>query len=232
MNFIKLLNFDFIKFLPFQKRPFRAKFIPSQVWDELDAFENNIPGLAWYCKKWRTDIELEVRDVVNVGGCYDPEVNRSTLYIYSPEFPEVCFEPDGMLWDEFKYAFIQTIMHEFIHMMQFNNRFGEHLNTVYRYNKHDDEFINEEREYYSDMDEVRAYAHCIYLDFKSFSDKDVLQLIKGSRGGHNYTYTSILNIFDHNFDNAALKYLVKEIIRIDNRYNQIIGKTHDSVSSL
>jgi hypothetical protein len=56
MKFFSSLTFDFVDMLNFEERPFRAKFVPAKVWDDLDAYKNDSEVLKNYFKKWRTRV--------------------------------------------------------------------------------------------------------------------------------------------------------------------------------
>ena len=77
MNYIQKLDFDFIEFLGFLERPFRAKFIPAKVWDDLDRYKNDATGLKNYFKKWRFRIafhkEKKPTKRISIGGGYYTE---------------------------------------------------------------------------------------------------------------------------------------------------------------
>lgn len=220
MEFIKKLDFDFIEFLPFVERPFKAKFVPAKVWKDLDAYKDDFGNLKNYTKRWRTKVEF-VDDVeVDVGGEYDSEEKRITLYIHADDLNNVKFYDEYMTWNSFKYSFIQTMMHELIHYMQYTNRFDEAYTTMYSYVIDDDDEITDIRDYYAALDEIQAYAHCIYLDSKlSITETSMNELLKCKK--YNPTYFHILSVFDYDFSEGnVLKKLAKEIIRVDNKYNK------------
>lgn len=220
MEFIKKLDFDFIEFLPFIERPFKAKFIPSKVWKDLDDYKNNFVELKNYTKRWRTKVEFIDDEEIDVGGEYDSVDKRITLYVYANDLNDVKFDDEFMTWNGFKYAFIQTMMHELIHYMQYTNRYDESYTKFYSYIIDDDEEVTEIRNYYAALDEIQAYAHCIYLDSKlSMTETSMNELLKYKK--YNPTYFHILSVFEYDFkEGTVLKKLTKEIIRIDNKYNK------------
>lgn len=221
MKFIEELTFDFIEFLPFNNRPFKARLIPAQIWIDLDSYKNDIRGLSNYCKKWRTKVRFIKDKSTSVGGEYDSVDNQCTLFIFSPKSPQVNFSKATLPWNEFKYQFIQTLMHEMVHFMQYTNK-NDYGNTIiFSYKLSGDKTVDEEREYHSEIGEIQAYAHCIFLDLKTKSNEPIVELLKRCRiTKESQTLTSILYTFDNDFDqNYALHRLIKEIIRWDMRYN-------------
>lgn len=80
------------------------------------------------------------------------------------------------------------------------------------------------REYHSCYDEVQAYAHCIYLDYKrSRPNKDIHNLLSECRDRSNSpTLTDIFKTFDYDFrNNETLKILLKEVYRWHNKYQRV-----------
>ena len=123
MNYIQKLNFDFIEFLGFLERPFRAKFIPSKVWDDLDQYKNDATGLRNYFKKWRFRIEFHKEKKpckrISIGGGYYTEMEYCELDIWtSPDTTYDKFKFTDTTWNRFKYRVIQVMMHEFVHFRQ------------------------------------------------------------------------------------------------------------------
>ena len=87
MKYIQTLDFDFVEFLNFEDRPFRAKFIPAKVWNDLDNYKNDAIGLRNYFKKWRFSIvwhsEKKPTQSISVGGGYYPDKGCSELDIWT-----------------------------------------------------------------------------------------------------------------------------------------------------
>ena len=220
MKFIEELTFDFIEFLPFSKRPFKSRLIPAKIWIDLDSYKDNIHGLKHYCKKWRTKVQFVKDKSTSVGGEYDSVDNQCTIFIFSPR-SHIKFSKETLPWKEFKYQFIQTLMHEMVHFMQYSNNDELGTTTIYSYKISGDDAIDDEREYYSEIGEIQAYAHCIFLDLRSISNDSIIELLKRCKTTkESQTLTAILHTFDNDFvENYALHRLVKEIIRWDMRYN-------------
>ena len=229
MEFVKNLSIDFIDFLPFAERPFRAKFIPSKVWIEMDGCKNNAEKLINYCKKWKTSIKFLrnpskskfYQEYIAVGGEYDPEQRKNTVLIYTHHFNSFQFTERS--WNRFKYKFIQTIMHEFVHFMQYDRRYDEGTAYYYPYKSSNRRRIEEDRNYYSHFDEIQAYAHCIYLDYRcKYPNKPVEELLCSCKTRSNSpTLTSILKTFDYDFrNNDCLHKLLSEVYKWHRRYER------------
>lgn len=219
MKYLQSLTFDFIDMLNFENRPFRAKVIPAKIWVDLDSYKDNIYGLSNYCKKWRTKVQFVKDKSTSVGGEYDSIDNQCTLFIFAPKFHHMKFNKETLSWKEFKYQFIQTLMHEMVHVMQYSNNIGN--TTVYSHKLSGKSSIDDERDYHSELGEIQAYAHCIFLDLRTISDEPIVDLLKRCKTTkESQTLTSILETFDNSFDeNYGLHRLIKEIIRWDMRYN-------------
>jgi hypothetical protein len=223
MTFLQNCNFDWIEILNFYERPFRAKLIPSKVWDDLDKYKNDSVGLKNYCKKWRTSVTfsqpINKRKVwtncVAVGGQYYER--KSEIFVHSLGFDTFVFT--DKTWNRFKYKFIQTLMHELVHFMQYHRRDEEPSYRYYKWKKTQKQNINLDREYYSCYDEVQAYAHCVFLDFVTLKpNKSIRDLISE---GNTPTLKVILKTFDNDFtNNECLRILVREIYRWQRKYKK------------
>ena len=229
MQFYKNTTTDFIDILAFPERPFRAKFIPSKVWDDLDNYKNNSSGLANYLKKWKTRVEWRTepsksktfKEFVAIGGEYDPDKRQSTLHIYTTHFNTHRFTTRS--WNKFKYRLMQTTMHELIHFMQFDRRGDQWSNYVVPFKKVGKEKIDKERRYLSEFDEIQAYAHCCYVDLKSRRpnmDIDfLLNNCKQRRDSQTLHY--FLKTFNYDFrNNVATKKIVSQISKWDRKYSR------------
>jgi hypothetical protein len=229
MKYIQSLNFDWIEILNFYERPFRAKFIPSKIWSELDNYKNDPEGLVNYVKKWRTKIfwkketsKSKVYETyIAIGGEYDPEKTQSTLFICTDNYKHFHFTKDS--WDKFKYRLIQTLMHEIIHCSQFVKRGGEWSNYVVPYKKVGKVKVDQERRYYSEFDEIQAYAHCVYLDLKVNKptiDISVL-LNRCKKYRDSKTLHFYLKAFDYDFkNNFAPKKILQHVAKWDRKYSR------------
>ena len=173
MVFLESLTFDWMELLNFYERPFRAKLIPSKIWRDLDEYMNDSKGLSNYFKKWKTCVEflpeptnaITFKNYVAVGGEYLPDERQCVIQVYTEQFDKFKFTEKS--WHKFKYRVIQTLLHEMIHFMQYDRRNDEWSNYVVPYKRIGHLKKDAERRYLSEFDEIQAYAHCIYLDFKT-----------------------------------------------------------------
>jgi len=230
MNFLEHCKFDWMELLSFKERPFRAKLIPSKIWYDLDNYRNDSVGLKNYVRKWRTKVDFLpnkskakiYNEYVAVGGLYDPETRQSTIEIHSNNFNKHEFSPRS--WDAFKFRFIQTLMHEMIHFMQYERRSEDYNGYYLPHKKTKSEKKNETRKYFSDYDEIQAYAHCVLIEYYTNRPNiPVAQLVarcKTQRDSR--TFGMILKAFDNNFrGNDALPKLTQHILKWDRKYQRV-----------
>lgn len=229
MNFLENCDYDWLDLLNFQERPFRAKLIPSKVWKDLDRYRNDSVGLANYCKKWRTKIEFRpekskakfYQTHIAVGGEYDPEERQCIVQIHTDYYDKFKFTDSS--WDKFKFKFIQVLMHELIHFMQYDRRFDEWSNYVVPYKSVGHLRKDAERRYLSEFDEIQAYAHCIFLDYKMLRPNvpvDVLlSRFKSKKDSKTFNY--ILRVFDYDHrNNYAIQKIIQQIGKWDRKYDR------------
>jgi hypothetical protein len=233
MQYLQKLDFDWIEMLNFYERPFRAKLVPSKIWKDLDVYRNDEKGLSNYFKKWRTKIEWRPRPsnakvfdtYVAIGGEYGPEERQCTIQIYTLEFQTFKFSPKT--WDAFKYRMIQTLMHELIHLMQYDRRNDLNPSIVVPYKKVGIQKKDSERRYLSEFDEIQAYANCVYLDFKTNKPRvpleTLLKRIKTDARYDSKTLHYFLKTFDYDFrNNISPRKLIEHIGKWDRKYNKMI----------
>jgi len=233
MTFLENANYDWMDLLDFQKRPFRAKFVPAKVWNDLDRYKNDDVGLSNYVKKWRTRVVWSrekskskfYKANVSVGGEYDPEIRQCVLEIYTHRFNKFYFTKKS--WRKFKFKLIQAQMHELIHFMQYDKRSDEWSNYVVPYKKIGHPRKDAERKYLSEFDEIQAYANCILLDYKFYKPKvavsDLLARSKCKLKRDSNTFQYILKTFDYDGrNNHAIKKIIKQVGRWEKKYEKTI----------
>jgi len=229
MRFLENANYDWMELLNFHERPFRAKLVPAQVWKDLDRYKNDSKGLSNYFKKWRTKIEFRketskakiYETYVACGGEYDPEKRQCAIHIYTNNFDTFKFTEKS--WDKFKYRLIQIHMHELIHFMQFDRRDDQWSNYVVPFKKVVPEKKNEERRYLSEFDEIQAYAHCVYLDFKTFKPNFTVEelLSRAKRHRDSKTLHYFLKTFNYDYtNNVAIQKIMQQIVKWDRKYTK------------
>jgi len=230
MKFLETATYDWMDLLNFYERPFRAKLIPAKVWKDLDRYRNDSVGLVNYCKKWRTKVEFKEEpskakvwlNYVGVGGEYDPETRQCLMQVHTTNFNKHQFTDHS--WERFKYRFIQTLMHEIIHFMQYDRRADQWSNYVLPHKKVGQEKKDAERRYLSEFDEIQAYAHCIFLDFKVFRPRvDIETLIgRAKKKRDSKTLHYFLKTFNYDYkNNHAIPKLMQQILKWDRKYKTI-----------
>jgi hypothetical protein len=229
MSFLENIDYDWMDMLNFHERPFRAKLIPAKVWKALDKYRNDQVGLTNYCKKWRCKVEWfkepsnsKVYDsYIAVGGEYDVDRRQVAIQIYTLKYNTFAFTEDS--WNKFKYKFLQVLMHELVHFMQYDRRADECSYYVLPHKKVASAKKNNERKYLSEFDEIQAYAHCVYLDFKTFKPNTPIEVLLGRahRRCDSKTLSYILKAFDYDYkNNEAIPKLMQQIIKWDRKYQR------------
>lgn len=229
MKFVQTIDFDFIELLSFWERPFKAKFIPQKVWNDLDKYKNDSNGLKNYFKKWKTRVlfkplKRKMR-YVPVGGEYNTEIHQSEVHIYCNNFDRYSF--DDKVWKRLKYKIIQVTMHEFIHCRQYYSKDEWWEPGTVPYKKTGVLKIDTNRHYHSNKGEIEAYAHCIFLDYKCYKPKiPLMDLIRRShKTNDSTTFAGIVKLFNHdNINNHALPLLAKKILTWDRKYKAFFRK--------
>jgi len=230
MYHLENANYDFMELLNFYSVPFRAKFIPSKIWKDLDNYRNDSVGLGNYVKKWRTKIEwrkepskaTRFKRGVSIAGEYDIEKRQCCLIIYTDYFNTFPFTENS--WNNFKFRLITCLQHEIIHYMQYDRRDDQWSYYVVPYKKAHSKRKNDERKYLSEFDEIQAYAHCILMDFKTrrpnMDVETLLNRCKTHRDSRTLTY--FLKTFDYDFkNNAAIPKLMQQIVKWERKYNRM-----------
>lgn len=233
MKFLEEANFNWMDMLNFYERPFRAKFIPAKIWRDLDRYRNDEKGLSNYFKKWRTRLEFTpelsrakvYETYIAVGGEYDPDARQCILQIRTIDYDIFPFTP--ATWDRFKYKLIQVLMHEIIHFMQYDRRGDEWSNYVVPYKKIGKQQVDNEREYLSGFDEIQAYAHCVWLDYRSFRPNvhiDTLLARSNVRHDSN-TLRYFLKTFNYDYrNNEAIPKIIQQIGKWERKYHRVLKK--------
>jgi hypothetical protein len=230
MTYLEHANFDWMGILNFYEKPFRAKLIPSKVWKDLDSCRNDSSRLANYVRKWRTKIEWRhekskaqwTNTHVGIGGEYAPDERQITIQIYTDKFNTFTFTEAS--WRSFKMRFMQTLMHEIIHFMQYDRRGDEWSNYVVPYKKVGIAKKDSQRAYLSEFDEIQAYAHCVYLDFKmrrpNVEINILLSRYKNKRDSSTLHY--FLKTFNYDLrNNTATRKIIDQIGKWDRKYNRM-----------
>lgn len=228
MKFLQSLDFDFIDFLNFEERPFRAKFVPCKVWEDLDKYKNDATGLKNYFKKWRFRIvfhkEKRPTKSISIGGGYysDPDKEYSELDIWcSPDVPFNRHKFTDGTWNRFKFRLIQVTMHEIIHCRQYYGKHEDFSKGKVYFKKTGIRKIDDTREYHAGKDEIEAYAHCVYLDFKtkrpSIPIATLIRYAKTYKVSKNLS--GIQKVFRTDRNNEVIPLLLRKILVWERKYN-------------
>lgn len=229
MTFLENANFDWMDLLNFNERPFRASFVPAKIWKDLDRYKNDSVGLCNYFKKWRTKI-VWVKEKskakfwethIAVGGEYDPEDRQCILIIHTDKYNTFNFTKDS--WIRFKFKLIQVEMHELIHFMQYDRRGDEWSNYVLPHKKVGHVKKDAERRYLSEFDEIQAYAHCVFLDYKMFKPTVPISVLVSRSRTHRDSKTLhyILKTFNYDYrNNHAIPKLLNQIGKWERKYDR------------
>ena len=231
MKFLESANFDWMEMLNFYEPPFRAKFVPAKVWKDLDRYENDSIGLSHYLRKWRTRIDwIEEKSkaeyynhYIAIGGEYAFDERQVVVIIMTNKFDTFKFSQKS--WDRFKYKVIQVIMHELVHFMQYDRRYDQCSNYIVPYKKVGHSRKDAERAYLSEFDEIQAYAHCIWLDFKVSKPTIPLEtlLARAHKKSDSKTMSYFLRTFDYDYkNNHAIPKVMKQIMKWESRYQKVI----------
>ena len=229
MNYLQSLDFDFIDFLNFEVRPFRAKFVPAKIWDDLDKYKNDATGLRNYFKKWRFRIvwmkESKPSSRILVGGGYYTEEEFSELEIWTgTETSYKKFKFSDKSWDRFKFRVIQVAMHELIHCRQYLGKHEDYNASKVYYKKSGIAKVDENRDYHAGRDEIEAYAHCIYLDFKMRRPTiPVAELIRNPKQHQvSKNLNGIKRLFKADRFNEVVPLLLRKILVWERKYSSIV----------
>lgn len=229
MHYFKRLSFDFIDMLNFEERPFRAKFIPAKIWDELDAYKNDSVGLRNYFRKWRTRIEFKKpkkeTTYIAVGGWYLVDKGSSVVELWTENYDKRKFT--NGTWNRLKFKMIQVLMHELIHCRQYLGKHEDYVASTVKYYRTGNKRLDDNRHYHSGRDEIEAYAHCIYTEYAANRPKiPIPTLIRRSRTTNDSnTFKGIVKVFGNDpRNNHALVLLARKILTWERKYKQFLPK--------
>lgn len=184
--------------------------MPQTVFFDLDEHKNNSSSLAKHLKRFKINISYIGNTDITVGGEFD-EIGYIYINIFG-DFDNFEFTDDA--WVMFKFRLIQCIMHELIHWHQFDTRGHGDCKVLKFVSEHPD------AKYYSSVDEISAYSHCIVLELRREYPEMSINESLAAYGGETYDY--IFNtIFMNNYDNLALKRYEREIKRWEKVYEKV-----------
>lgn len=203
-NFVDLLGVD----LP--------KLVPSVLWKRLDRYRNDPDGMKRYLArnhKATLHTESSKRKEFSVAGEFAYDEEKIQIFTYRPS------TFSDKTWIAFKFEIIITLMHEYIHFMQWmyhEDRFG----FILLHKESKDPELQEDREYYAAWEEIQAYSHCILMEMKARNpNKPAAEMLQAKRIGY---YSPTLKGIRKHFDgfDYPIKYLYREILRWEKRYQK------------
>lgn len=204
--------FNFLEIIGYEGKP----FVPKTVFEYL--LKSEYKAYKRYFSKWRVsfkempDSKIRASQIV-ISGEYDFDEDRITIFIQTKVGLDSVKMTESKL-DKFAYDIIITVMHEMIHRKQF--KFRDDYNYMYY------EFAStmnmEDLEYYSDCDEVAAYAHCLFTELKTQFPKESLRdiLLRDK------LKSPVLRIYRSLYtrDDETLKMLYHHTFRWERKYNK------------
>ena len=160
---------------------------------------------------------------ISVGGGYYTDEGRSELDIYtSPDTDFNRYKFTVASWNRFKFRVIQVAMHELIHCKQYYGKSDEYCASKVYYAKTGITRIDENRDYHVGRDEIEAYAHCVYLDFKTkrptISVAELIRYAKTYKVSKNLS--GIQRIFRTDRHNEVIPLLLRKILVWERKYNR------------
>lgn len=202
-NFVDLLNVD----LP--------ELRPAKIWNDIDKYRNDPVGMKrYFSRKFKATLNTEFsskRDsVFYVSGEFDQLEERVIVNTVRHKNLADCD------WRALKAEIIVTLMHEYIHYMQYIFDDND-MDLVLLHKEHANKLKQEEREYYASWSEIQAYAHCIYMEMKDRnSKKSCAEMLQHKRQYYSPCLRGIRSRFE-GFD-YPIRYLYREVLRWEKRY--------------
>ena len=208
-KFVSTFNMDFCKVINAEL----PALIPAKIYKDLDAYRKSPSRIKRYMKvNFGASFSITPSKDVAVSGEFDDEKER---IIITATAPKSLTNKD---WSYFKTEIIITLMHEYIHAMQY--QYSDYMPDLVLLHKESSvENVEEEREYYSTWIEIQAYAHCILCEFKNKNlNKSCIDQIRSKRcmSPTLKRYRKVFNGFDY-----PIRYLYREILRWERRYENL-----------
>jgi hypothetical protein len=210
-KFVSTYNQDFCKVLGVALPP----LVPSKIWYDLDKYRKNVQGIKRYLKT-NFDASFHIcRDKnksVVVAGEFDDEKELVIIHVWCP------MRMDPTQWNHLKSEIIITLMHEYIHNMQFIYA-GNIPDLVLLHRESKNTNKEENREYYSTWIEIQAFAHCILMELKNRDPNKPAALGLQQKRSKSITLSRFRRTFD-GFD-YPMRYLYREVLRWERRYESL-----------
>ena len=208
-KFVSSFNMDFCKVLNVNL----PALIPAKIYRDLETYRKRPEKIKRYLKaNFGASFHIVPSKDVMVSGEFD---DLKECIIITAHLPKVLKDKD---WVYFKNEVVITLMHEYIHFMQYI--YSDSMPDLVLLHKESvNSKIEEEREYYSTWIEIQAYAHCILCEFKNNDlNKTCIEQIRAKRctSPTLKRYRKVFNGFDY-----PIRYLYREILRWERRYETL-----------
>lgn len=208
-KFVSTFNVDFCKVLNIDL----PELIPAKIYKDLDLYRKNPSRIKRYTKEnFGASFSLIQTKHLYVSGEFDDERDHISITAHLPKIVT------NSQWNYFKTEYIITLMHEYVHRMQYAYSDNAY-DLVLLHRESRKAKIEEEREYYSTWIEIQAYAHCILCEFKNANiNKTCIEQIRAKRcvSPTLARYRRVFNGFDY-----PIRYLYREILRWERRYENL-----------
>jgi len=192
------------------------RLVPSVLWDKLDTYRNDPVGMKRYLARHHKTVlytERSKNKEFYVSGEFAMDEEKMQLFTVRPRY----FSDKA--WDDFKFEVIITLMHEYVHFMQWLCH-EDKYEWILIHKEHSDKKLQEERDYYAAWGEIQAYAHCILIEMKTRNiNKPAAKMLMAKRVGY---YSPTLKTIRKQFDgfDIPIRYLYREVLRWEKRYER------------
>lgn len=208
-KFVSSFNVDFCALLNVDL----PALVPAQIWKDLNKYRHKPREIKRYLKNnFGASFSFTHGKQLYVSGEFDDE---KELVKVSCCFPR---KMENSEWNILKSEIIITLMHEYIHHMQYLYA-GDMPDLVLLHRESKNSSTEENREYYSTWIEIQAYAHCILCEFKNSNlDKTCIEQIRSKRcvSPTLKRFRKVFGGFDY-----PIRYLYREILRWERRYENL-----------
>jgi hypothetical protein len=158
-----------------------------------------------------------------VGGGYYTDEAKLELDIYtSPDTTYNRYKFKDSVWNRFKFRLIQVAMHEIIHCRQYYGKHEDFTKGKVYWKKSGIKRIDDNREYHAGKDEIEAYAHCVYLDFRMRKPNvPIATLIRNAKQYHvSKNLSGIQKVFQTDKHNEVIPLLLRKILTWERKYQR------------
>jgi len=114
-------------------------------------------------------------------------------------------------------------MHELIHCRQYYGKHEDFTKGRVNYKETGIKRIDDNREYHAGKDEIEAYAHCVYLDFKlnrpNIPIATLIRYAKTYKVSKNLA--GIQRVFQTDKHNEVIPLLLRKILTWERKYSKL-----------